>query len=298
MNAPRKRFASKTNKLLVGTLTAALVLGTSGMTAFAASSTSSTDTQTVQSATSSNTPSPLLPAPGAGLPPAGSEPIAPLAGPAGIGPGPGLGGIDSSQLLSTLGLSADELRTALEAGGSLRSIAQDQLVDPQELIELAASGLKERLSQEYADGRISESVYKDRLNEVASRAAAWISQTRPQPPAPGTAPAELPPLGPGMEGLDRSALAGLLGLDASELAASLEDGQSLADLASANGSTSKVIDLVTAALTQELKDRLARGDIWTDQYASELLDVSTRATELIQHQHQHPQPPHLQQQAQ
>lgn len=299
MTSPRKLFTSKANKLLAGALTTALALSTGGLTAFAASATPTANVQTVQSASSySSAPTPILPAPGTGLPPAGSEPLAPPPGPAGIGIGPGLAGIDSEDLLSVLGLSATELRTALEAGSSLRSIAEEQQIDPQKLIQLAASGLQERLSQDYADGRISESVYKERLSEVASRAAAWISQTRTQPPAPGTAPDELPPLGPGMEGLDRSELAELLDLDASGLAASLEDGQSLANLASANGSTAKVIDLVAAALTQDLKERLARGNLWTDQYTAELEDVSTRATELIQHQHQHPLPPHLQQQAQ
>lgn len=292
MNSTRNPFTSKANKLLTGTLTAALALSTGGLTAFAATSTTSASLPTVQTATySSSTPAPLLPAPDAGLPPAGAEPLTPPPGPPGGGLGPG--GIDSTELLSTLGLSADELRKALESGSSLRTVAQAQQVDPQKLVQLAASGLQTRLSQEYADGRITESVYKERLNEAASRAAAWVSQTRPQPPVPGTEPAGLPPLGPGLEGLERAELAALLGLSTSELAASLESGQSLADLAAANGSTSKLTSLVAEALTQELKERLARGDIWTDEYSAELQNVQTRAADVIQHQH--PLPPHLQQ---
>ncbi|WP_340023248.1 hypothetical protein MHI24_30230 [Paenibacillus sp. FSL K6-1096] len=291
MSSTRNLFTSKANKLLTGTLTAALALSTGGLTAFAATSTPASSVPTVQSATYSSTPAPLLPAPEAGLPPADAEPLSPPPGPAGIGPGPG--GIDSTELLSTLGLSADELRSALEAGSSLGAVAQAQQVDPQKLVQLAASGLKTRLSQEYADGRITESVYQERLNEAANRAAAWISQTRPQPPVPGAEPAGLPPLGPGLDGMDRSELASLLGLSTSELAASLESGQSLADLAAANGSTTKVVNLVAEALTQELKERLARGDMWTDEYSAALQNVQTRAADVIQHQH--PLPPHLRQ---
>ncbi|WP_341186148.1 hypothetical protein [Paenibacillus sp. FSL H7-0756] len=40
-----------------------------------------------------------------------------------------------------------------------------------------------------------------------------------------------------------------------------------------------------------MKERLARGDLWTDEYSAELANVQTRAAELVQHQH--PLPPHL-----
>ncbi|WP_339224757.1 hypothetical protein [Paenibacillus sp. FSL H8-0332] len=42
-----------------------------------------------------------------------------------------------------------------------------------------------------------------------------------------------------------------------------------------------------------MKERLARGDLWTDEYSAELANVQTRAADLVQHQH--PLPPHLQQ---
>lgn len=268
-------------------MTAALALSTGGLSAFAASSTAATSVPSVQSATYSS-PAPLLPAPEAGLPPASTEPLSPPAGPLG-GPGlggPGLGGIETS-----------ELRTALESGSSLSAIAKQQNVDSQKLLQLTASAIEARLSQEYKDGRITESVYKSRLSEVSKRAASLLNQTRPKPPVPGSAPADtaaLPPLGPGLESLDRSELAGLLGISTSQLASGLGSGQSLAELAGTSGtSTQKLMDLVAAALTQNLKERLARGDLWTDEYSAALANVQTRAADLVQHQH--PLPPHLQQ---
>lgn len=290
MTSPRNLFTPKASKLLASTLTAALILSSGGLSAFAASS---------PSATSVSSPAPLLPAPEAGLPPAGTEPLSPPAGAPG-GPGlggPGLSGIETSDLLAALGLSASGLRTALESGSSLSAIAKQQNGDSQKLLQLAANAIEARLSQEYKDGRITESVYKSRLSEVSKRAASLLNQTRPKPPVPGSAPADtadLPPLGPGLESLDRSELAGLLGISTSQLASGLGSGQSLAELAGTSGtSTQKLMDLVAAALTQDLKKRLARGDLWADEYSAELANVQTRAADLVQHVH--PQPPHLRQ---
>lgn len=289
MNSTRFTFTPKASKLLAGALTAALAFSVSGLSAYAASS--ATIDPTVQSATYGSGPAALPPAPAAGLP-AAPDPANPPLGPLG---GPGLDGIKTADLLDTLGLSTAELRAALESGRSLSSIAGGQNVDVQKLVQLAASALQARLSQEYADGRISESVYNARLSEASSRAAVLLDQTRPQPPVPGTEPAgpAAPDLGPGLKDLDRSALAGLLGLTSSQLAAGLESGQSLADIAAASGANLQgVINLAADALKQELKERLARGDLWTDEYTAQLQDVGTRAADAVKHHH--PLPPHLQ----
>lgn len=306
---------SKASKLLAGTVTAALLFSTGGLSAYAATSTQATTAQTVESSTYSSGTTALPSAPEAGLlpaGPAGETPAAPpldLLGPGFGGPallgvpgGPGMGGLDSDELLATLGLSASELRTSLESGLSLSAIAKQQNVDTQKLVQLAVTAIQARLSQEYADGRITESVYNARLSEAATRAAALLNQTRPErpePPVAGTEPsgdsAVLLPLGPGLAGMDASELAALLGVTAEQLASGLADGQSLADIAAANGTgTDKVTAAISAALTQELKDRLSKGAIWTDEYTAQLQDVQTRAAEAVQHRHQHPLPPHLQ----
>lgn len=301
---------SKASKLLAGTVTAALLFSTGGLSAYAASS--NTSAATVQSSTYNSGTAALPSAPEAGLlpaGPAGETPAAPpldlfgpgMGGPAlGVPGGPGMGGLDSDELLATLGLSASELRTALESGLSLSAIAKQQNVDTQKLVQLAVTAIQTRLSQEYADGRITESVYNARTAEATTRAAAWLNQTRPEPPVAGAEPSSGTsvklPLGPGLAGMDSSDLAALLGVTTDQLAAGLEDGQSLADIATANGtSTDKVTAQIAATLTQELKDRLSKGDIWTDEYTTQLQNVQTRAAEVVQHQHQHPLPPHLQQ---
>lgn len=305
---------SKASKLLAGTVTAALLFSTGGLSAYAATSTQATTAQTVESSTYSSGTAALPSAAGL-LPagPAGETPAAPpldLLGPGFGGPalgglgGPGMGGLDSDELLATLGLSASELRTSLESGLSLSVIAKQQNVDTQKLVQLAVTAIQARLSQEYADGRITESVYNARLSEAATRAAALLNQTRPERPEPSVAGAEPSgdssirlPLGPGLADTDASELAALLGVTTEQLASGLADGQSLADIAAANGtSTDKVTAQFAATLTQELKDRLSRGDIWTDEYTTQLQNVQTRAIEVVQHRHQHPLPPHLQEQ--
>lgn len=230
-------------------------------------------------------------------PPAAPPALDPLGTPPG-GPalaphlhlGPGLEEIDRDALISVLGISTDELRSALESGKSLSQIAAGLNVDGQKITGLAVQALTIKLDRELQDGRITQTQYESRINEAAARAEAMLTRTAPTPPQPGSEPAAGLPLGPGTEELDKDALPQLLGLSQDSLAEAVHSGQSLADIASAQGvDQQKVADLLAEGMLKHLDRELADQAIWTDEYETRKQEIAARALEEIKHSH--PAPP-------
>ncbi|WP_157261608.1 hypothetical protein [Paenibacillus sp. A3] len=86
--------------------------------------------------------------------------------------GPGLKHVDKDALLSTLGLSSDELRNSLQNGRqSLADVAAAKGGDVQKVIDLVAKALSSRLDQELSEKLIWKDEYQTRKQEVAIRAA-------------------------------------------------------------------------------------------------------------------------------
>ncbi|WP_010502125.1 hypothetical protein [Paenibacillus elgii] len=273
----------KTSKLLIGSLSAAFLLG-GGAAGFpvvqaeTANFTVDAPTSVYTDTYSKLAPAPVLPQPGLLSPPGGLPPLP---------PGPGHGGQDRAVLLETLGMSSGELREAQRAGQSLAEIAASRGIDVQKIVDLTTQSLTARLDRELADGHITQDQYNSRLNEVAERAASNVKRTPPQPPAPG----ELEPdFGPDLKHVDKDALLSTLGLSSDELRNSLQNGgQSLADVAAAKGvDVQKVTDLVAQALSGRLDQELSEKLIWKDEYQTRKQEVAIRAADAVQHKHLHP----------
>lgn len=278
-------------KLAAGSAAAFLLLGAAGTGYAYAQEQPATVTAAVyeQAASSASSSSggvavtvPALPAPDGSAP---VLPAPPILGETPLGPiGPGLE-LDRDTLLSLLNISESGLRTALEEGQSLLAVAQAQGADVGQLTALAAKSIVAHLDKELQDGRITQDQYQARMNEATGRAEARLARTRPQPPVPGS---EQPPIGHGLEKLDTTALTGLLGMSTDELRTTMEAGSSLEEIASEKGvSSSTLLELAVSGLQAELDQRLANKDIWQDEYAAQSADITTRATDLIQHKHVH-----------
>ncbi|MCC3374134.1 hypothetical protein [Cohnella sp. REN36] len=81
---------------------------------------------------------------------------------------------------------------------------------------------------------------------------------------------------------DDPTLAALLGLTADELKTKRKEGQSLADIAKAQGvDVQKVIDLEASALTKRLDQALADGKLTQAQYDAEKSKLADRATQIV-----------------
>ncbi|MGY1735716.1 hypothetical protein [Geodermatophilus sp. SYSU D00684] len=98
---------------------------------------------------------------------------------AGLGDrGHGGPGLDLSVAAGTLGLSEDDLRTALEAdGASLASVAEEQGVAVDDLVAALVQAGQDRLDDAVADGRLTQEEADERAADLESRVTDLVEST-------------------------------------------------------------------------------------------------------------------------
>lgn len=92
----------------------------------------------------------------------------------------------------------------------------------------------------------------------------------------------------GRPGFDGEVVAGLLGIEASELRSALRDGQTIADVAEANGvDVQVVIDALVDEAASHLDLAVENGRLTEDEAAERLVDVTERITALVNGERPH-----------
>jgi uncharacterized protein YidB (DUF937 family) len=147
-----------------------------------------------------------------------------------------------------LGMSEDDLRSALEDGQSIAQVAEAQGVDVQTVIDALVAQATERLDE-------IEANLPDRMTELVNNAG--LGDHRPGghggPGGPG---------GPGHPGLRAGfeAAAETIGISAEDLRSALRDGSTIAEVAAANDvDVQAVIDAMVADANEHLDQAVADG---------------------------------------
>jgi len=223
------------------------------------------------------------------------------------------GGVVLEAAAEALGLTPAALRRELEAGQTLGEVAEAQGVTRVALAEAikaaAVEAYRARLDQAVADERLTQAQADERFERFAAQDfSAWLDRQHfwllphfELGPFGGELPFDFPPevFGNHPEGFHfsfsfetggepfafsfgsdsasfRDAAAGALGLGADELAAHLDAGESLAEIAEAQGVPLEDVEsAVQAALLSEARERLdaavAAGSLTREQ-AEEILE--------------------------
>ena len=92
----------------------------------------------------------------------------------------GRGGPGMDVAAQALGMSADELHTALDGGQTLAQIAESKGVSVQVLTDALAAAERTHLAQEVADGRLTQDRADQMLANVDQHVADIINGVRPQ----------------------------------------------------------------------------------------------------------------------
>ena len=154
-----------------------------------------------------------------------------------------------------IGISEDDLRTALEDGQSIAQVAEAEGVDVQIVIDALVADATERL-EAAIDG------LPDRMAEVVEREGLPDRGGRGGPGGFGGR-------GPGLE-----AAADAIGVSVDELRTALRDGSSLAEVAAANDvDVQTVIDALVAEATAHLDEAVENGRLTEAEAAERAADL-------------------------
>jgi urease gamma subunit len=154
-----------------------------------------------------------------------------------------------ADVAEAIGISTDDLRAALRDGQTLAEVAEANEADPQQLVDLLVANGTERLDAAVAAGRIDQATADERKASLPDRSADLVNGELERHPRRH----------PGRAAAIRTA-AEAIGIDADELRAALRDGQTIAQVAEANGvDPQDVIDALVAKATERIT-KVVNGD--------------------------------------
>lgn len=86
--------------------------------------------------------------------------------------------LDKEGIASLLGMTADNLKTGLRAGKSLATLADENGVSQQSVVDLVTSGLAAELDKRLANGKITQTEYDSRKAGLADQALEIVNGGR------------------------------------------------------------------------------------------------------------------------
>ncbi|HEX5415717.1 MAG TPA: hypothetical protein VFZ25_08615 [Chloroflexota bacterium] len=153
----------------------------------------------------------------------------------GFGPGTAMG----QPLATFLGISVQDLRTAVTGGQTLAQIAQAHGKTTDQLKSFLTDQEKTRLDSAVKNGKLTSDQETKALANFSGRLDNLINQKFQAPP----------PRGPRGGFFDESGIAQFLGISATDLRTALQNGQTLAQVAQAHGKSAA--DLKNYLLSQD-----------------------------------------------
>lgn len=159
-----------------------------------------------------------------------------------------------------IGITEDELRTALEGGQSIAQVAEAEGVEVQTVIDALVANGTERLEEAIAE-------LPDRMTDLVNR------EGLPDRGGPGGRH------GFHGRGVALDAVADAIGITEDELRTALRDGSSIAEVATANDvEVQTVIDALVADATARIDEQVAEGDLSEEEATNLKADLIDRIT--------------------
>ena len=194
-------------------------------------------------------------------------------GPPGGGAPPG-----AAAIASYLGLSSDQIGSDLKSGQTLAQIATAQGKTVAGLEAAIVADATTQLDAAVAAGNLTAAQESSMLAELSSHVDAMVNSSGPPAGGPGR------PGGPGGPGGGpaSAAVASYLGLTADQIQTQLKAGQTLAEIAVAQGKTAAGLEAaIVADATTHLDAAVASGKLTAAQESSMLAELSSHVDAMV-----------------
>ncbi|MEM7272127.1 MAG: hypothetical protein AAF547_03515 [Actinomycetota bacterium] len=165
--------------------------------------------------------------------------------------GPGKRGMKSEALTEALGLTAEEIRDGFQDGNTIADLAAEQGVDVADVEAALVAAANERLDEAVENGRIDEAEAAEKRADIEERVSELMTKDPSEFERKGRG-GRGGHGGPG-KGFASDVITETLGLSAEEIREALSEGQTLSDLAEAQGVDAE--DLA-AAMVAEATERI------------------------------------------
>ena len=184
------------------------------------------------------------------------------------------------EIFEDLGLEREVVKAGAEAGQSLNELAEANGISSQAVIEAVTNAFTERLNNAVSEGKISGEKALEMAAELQEKAEEFVNS----------------PIGEGKDDKERSPrdkkhkkgfhmlgeIFEDLGLEREVVKAGAEAGQSLNELAEANGISSQaVIEAVTNAFTERLNNAVSEGKISGEKALEMAAELQEKAEEFV-----------------
>ena len=179
-------------------------------------------------------------------------------------------GFSHAVIAEALGMTEDELHTAMQGGKTVADLATEKGVSLDTIINAVIADETTQLAQDVSDGNLTQAEADQRLADLKTNLPDMLSQL---PPARGDGMGRGGKMGgPGSPAV----IAQALGVTEDELRTAFQDGKSVADVATEKGvSLDTVVNAVIADETTRLAQAVTDGKLTQEQADQRLADLST-----------------------
>ncbi len=187
----------------------------------------------------------------------------------------GLGGWRSVEdaAAEVLGLTEDDLHAAFDDGQTLADIAEAQGMNIDDFEAAIVENVTADLQAKLDAGDITQDQFDDATADLSDRIDDIVTSAAPQRGGPH---------GPGVWHPVEDAVATILGLTEDDLHEAFDDGQTLADIAEAQGvGVDDFKASIIANVTAELQTQLDAGDITQEQFDALTSELNDRIDDIV-----------------
>jgi hypothetical protein len=192
-----------------------------------------------------------------------------------------------SEVAEFLGLTPEELREQISGGATLAEVAESLGVNPQSLVDYMVDEATAKVQEQVANGRIDQERADQLIANLSQRINTFVFEGPQERPDGGEY--RRPHRGPRQV---IGTAAEVIGIEPADLVAALQDGQTIADVAAANGSSGDaVVAAIVANADEKLQEAVDNGRITAEEKAEKLAQMTERLTEAVNTVHEPRQQP-------